>query len=384
VSERPRPEYTLVPHRIGGFDLIADLTTTVAGSDNVFATDTDQKSDLIGVLSPHAELRSHWSTHQIRAFAQANISRYSRYKTESTDDYTIGASGRLDLGQLQTVNLAVQHSHQTEPRTASTSNSDLTSPVPFTIDDADLQWSREVNRFRFSVDAAHESLNYTNATLTTGESFQQDYRDHKVDTIRARFDLAISPSAAVFVQVSPSRAEYDKRASDGFNRDSTTIQAFVGTDFEAALFRGALSGGFLQRQFRDPRISTIEGFGGDARLEWFPSPITTVTLNAARTVEDAGIVGATAYTTESISGRVDHELLRNLLLFLQGGGERDSYQGLDRRDRRTNIGVGATYLLNPRVGLTVQYSRLSNKSYGLSAATSYDAQRVEVAAVLHY
>jgi hypothetical protein len=101
-------------------------------------------------------------------------------------------------------------------------------------------------------------------------------------------------------------------------------------------------------------------------LEWLPTQLTTVTLSAVRDVQDSAVPGAPAYLSTNLRARVDHELLRNVILSGQLGWGRDEYTGISRVDERKSAGLAASYLINRTLGVsaTYDYQEQENKKGG--------------------
>ena len=125
-------------------------------------------------------------------------------------------------------------------------------------------------------------------------------------------------------------------------------------------------------------------FGGRAQLDYFLSPLTTLTLGAGRTVEDAATPGAGGYVASSASLTVDHELLRNLILTGRLTYSEDEYQGLDRNDRRLQARVGATYLMNRNLGVSLVAATLKTSSDGLDRDQDFTVNRLTLSLVTQF
>jgi len=74
-------------------------------------------------------------------------------------------------------------------------------------------------------------------------------------------------------------------------------------------------------------------------MEFFPSPLTTVTISAQRLVQDAALGNVSAYRDTRGGLRVDHALLRNLLLSVAGTWARQTLLE-DRRGTRLFFTTG--------------------------------------------
>ena len=79
-------------------------------------------------------------------------------------------------------------------------------------------------------------------------------------------------------------------------------------------------------------------------------------MAGGRIVEDSATPGAGGYLSSNVSARVDHELLRNVILTGQAAYGNDQYKVIGRTDHRVTAGVSGTYLLNRVVGLTASYN----------------------------
>jgi hypothetical protein len=156
-------------------------------------------------------------------------------------------------------------------------------------------------------------------------------------------------------------------------------------DFElGALVRGEIAAGYIRQDFDDEAFGDLAGFGGRAKLSWFPTQLTTITAAAARTVEDTGVIGAAGALRTDLSLTVDHELLRNLILTAQATYADDAYNGLARTDTRFGAGVSAIYRINRRYGFTAGLTWLDQSSSGAAHGPSYRTTRLYVGSTAQF
>lgn len=118
-----------------------------------------------------------------------------------------------------------------------------------------------------------------------------------------RGDLALSPDTAVF-----ARYRYNERdfrlapPAVANNRDSDGYTFDVGVEFDlGGLARGEIGAGYMKQEYENPAFGTVDGFGVDGLLEWFPTQLTTITFTARRSIEDAGIAAASGYVGTGLS-----------------------------------------------------------------------------------
>lgn len=392
VRQRPHPGYEALGLREGAFMVWPKISTTVEYNDNIFATSADEKSDTVFHVSPEIDLTSNWSRHELDAYVRSTLNRNADYSSENTTDYSVGTNGRLDVLRTAQVNAGADWSRLTEPRTSAPAQAEgfgLAHPTQYETLSAYLSGAREFNRLRVSGRLDARNFIYLDRT---GNPPQHD-RDRLLTVYTARADYALSPDTALFVQVAGNTRDYRLSATPSVlaaypffeNRDSKGVEALVGANFElSALTRGEIGVGYVKQKFDNPRFKDISGFGARAQVEWFPTQLTTVTFTGSRTIEDAGIVGASGYLSTNLGAQVDHELLRNVILSANASYGNDDYKGVDRQDKRYGAGVGATYLLNRSVGVTVGYNYYKQNSRGTAGSGDFSINKVGATLTLQY
>jgi hypothetical protein len=388
VRQRPHPGYEALGLHEGAFMVWPKLNTTVEYNSNIFATSIDEKNDTVWHVTPELDVTSNWSRHALDLYARSTINRYSDFTSENTNDYSVGGNGRLDVLRNAQITGGLDWSRLTEPRTSAPAQG-LAKPNQYEMSSAFLSGAREFNRLRLSGRFDARNFIYLNQS---GNPQQHD-RDRELTIYTGRADYAVSPDTAFFVQVAGNQRDYRLSATPsvlatypGFqNRDSKGVEVLGGANFElSAVARGEIGVGWVKQSFDNPLFSDISGFGARAQVEWFPTQLTTVTFTGSRTIEDAGIVGASGYLSTNVGAQVDHELLRNVIISGQASYGNDEYKGVDRHDKRYVAGVSATYLLNRSVGVTVGYNHFKQNSSGAAGSGSFNVDKVGATLTLQY
>jgi uncharacterized protein (PEP-CTERM system associated) len=106
------------------------------------------------------------------------------------------------------------------------------------------------------------------------------------------------------------------------------------------------------------------------RLNWQATPLSKITLQPYRTVQQVVTNGSLFYTVTGVNLTGRHELTDSTTLNLNLGFEEDDFQSSgsgvsDRTDYSTNVAVGVNYQALKWVGLGIQYiyeDRNSNQS----------------------
>lgn len=384
VRDRPQPAYDPLGIRPGGFTAFPRLQSGVVHDDNVFAAEDDRQSATTLRVAPEVVVRSHWSRHALETHARADIDRNLDVDSENTTDWSLGGAGRLDVVRGVDITLAADYAHDHEARTVPGAGPLARRPIAFDLASASLAATRTRGRLRLRADAAVLRYDYRDGLSAAGAVIEQDDRDRTVARLTGRVDHALSPATALFFQVARDDRDYRKVAGSP-ERSSSGHEALAGVDFElGALIRGEVAAGYIRQDFQDTAYGDLDGVGGRARLSWFPTQLTTLTATAARTMEDTGVIGSAGALRTDVSIRVDHELLRNLILTAETAWSEDGYNGLDRTDIRFAAGFSAVYRLNRHYGLTAGLAYLDQSSSGAAGGPSYRSTRLSVAVVSQF
>ncbi|WP_029417192.1 outer membrane beta-barrel protein [Brevundimonas bacteroides] len=386
VRERPRPEYEALGLSAGTFAVYPLIQIDAENSDNVFATAIGEQNDWIVHFKPEVAIESGWSRHSLSAYARADIARYQDFDGENHEDWDLGANGRLDITRATNVAAGFNFASQTEPRTSSNAPASTREPVRYDLTSSYLAASHVSGRVKVSARGDIREFDYEDGVTLAGVVVDQDNRDRTLTSLTGRADLAISPATALFVQATTNKRDYDTAVSAALPaRDSDGYEILAGANFEVgAVMRGEIAAGYIVQEFDAAVYDQIDGFGARAQLEWFPTQLTTVTAYGSRTIEDSGIVGSGGYLSSSAGVRIDHELMRNVLLNAEASLSRDEYEGIDREDERVQLSVGGTYLMNRNLGLSLSASRFEQTSSGLAGGAEFDVNRLTATLVAQF
>jgi hypothetical protein len=357
VLQHPREGYEARGIRTGTFLVFPKVTVTAERNDNIYASDTGEVSDTVWHLQPEIAFNSDWARHALQGYVRGTLNRYQDNSGENTDEYGAGLRARIDVLRKAKINTSLDASHLTEPRTSANSPTGATEPVEYDLVAFALGGDREFNRLRVSGKFDSRNYDYTSPPSASGGVIDQKFRNRTIYSLQGRADYAVSPATAVFAEITGNKHEYDRQPPVvPVTRDSDGLQALAGVNFEiGALTRGEVAVGYIQQTFDDPTMRKLDGLGARAQVEWFPTQLTTVTVNASRTVEDSAVGNSAGYLSSNIGAQVDHEFLRNFIVTGRVGYGKDKYTGITREDVRTSAGLSATYLINHNLGLTVAY-----------------------------
>jgi hypothetical protein len=361
VRGRDRPEYDAPGRRLGAFNLSASLDLAVASTDNLFAApagDPSNVNDIIYTIAPTARLESDWSRHMLAIEGGATFRSHQDFSNEDANDHYVRGLGRLDVSDSTQLRGSARVAHQVTPRTDPDSPF-IGDPVEFDRVDTGVGVSHRFARFRVSADATRSEFDYDGV---------QSFRDNEENALRARLDAELTPRVGLMLQASADEREYDN--SPQF--DSEGQAYLVGVTLDTDLMRGEVAVGQFERDYAGV-AQTFDGVAVSGRVEWYITPLTTITVDARRDADDQiGAASGEPYITQEYGLRVDHELQRNVILTgAVRAGERD-YETIVRKDEFIEWELGADYMLNPHAvaRFRYEYDEVDSPAY-----RNYDASR---------
>jgi hypothetical protein len=249
-------------------------------------------------------------------------------------------------------------------------------PIRFAETASAIGASYRFARIQLSGEAGILATRFDDGVLPDGSEFDQDFRDANSFRLRSRVEFAQSPALAYFVQATRDDVNYRDNGLAGSMRNSETLEFLGGVRFELPIAaRGEIGLGYVRANYADPGFRDFSGLAVNATMALFPTQLTTVTLSAERSVRDSGISESRGYVVTSAGIQVDHELLRSLILGASVRAERNSFNGIDRRDRRFEVGVSADYRLDRNFTLRARYDRLDLSSGGVDRFKSFARNR---------
>ncbi|MEM8987116.1 MAG: outer membrane beta-barrel protein [Pseudomonadota bacterium] len=350
VADRARPDYDRVGAPLGLGRLYPELGLAMVAEDNVFAEDGDAVDDIYLLARPAIAFRTNAGRYK------ADLSAYAAhraYREETSEDRTDwGAAGAFEInmdGRLA-ARFAAAIDAAREDRGAIDAPLEAVEPVPARRFGGDGAVIFILNRLRFSLGGRYAVADYDDVAARGGGVIDQDFRDNAAAFARVKAALNLAPRVSAFIAAEAGRTDYDDDAS--FDRDSDGVKAEVGLDIEATkLLYGALSVGAAREEFA---AGTVESETFNAAVLWNATPLTSFRLSASRGV-DAGVSTASVgrVATEVAAG-VDHEVLRNLVLTLEGERGVYDYDAEARTDEIWGAAFRARYLLNPSVYATFE------------------------------
>ena len=205
-------------------------------------------------------------------------------------------------------------------------------------------------------------IDYDDTETAAGTpNIDNDDRDRAVIRPGARVGYEFHPGYRGFIRGEGEFLRYkESTTTDGIEQNSQGFDLVAGAAIDlTGLIFGDFFVGYRERHFDDDRFDTLRGPVIGSKLTWIPTGLTTVTLNIENQIIESRRTGDLAdspgYTSTAIDARVDHELLRNLILSGGAGFGLDDFEDISREDKNVAAFVGADYLWNRYLTLGARY-----------------------------
>ena len=342
--------------RAGAFRIFPSTDVSLSYDDNVYATKNDTQDDFIAVFSPNIAVQSDFSRHAIGLNVFSEVGRYFSETDENYWDFGIDGNGRLDITRDNNLQggftVARLHDARDDPENDATV-AESVRPVRYMNYDANLAYNHLFNRVTVRVTGLFDRNDYRQGA---GSANQND-RDRNVYTGLLRVGYNVSPRINTFVEGLYTVQRRDvHRDSDGFERDSNGWGGRGGLDvnFTDLLFGEAFVG-YRTEYFDDSEFDTESGVNFGVGLTWLPTLLTTVALTGGSDFEPTTNDEASSNFQTSVGLRVDHELLRNVLIGAEAGYVRSDFENTNETDNRFDLGADITYLINRHFSVGAGY-----------------------------
>lgn len=373
VTTRERPELDPLGMRAGAYLIYPALTLAGEHDDNIFATNTDEKSDFITHIRPELGINSNWGRHALNFDAAADIARYNDYSDENYDDYHARVDGRLDIQQQNNLTAKAGYANEHVPRSSPNSENG-TEPTTYDVGSLSAAYRHRLNRLTFRVGGVFDNFDYDNVKNSAGMTINNQDQNRDVVSYLAQVNYELMPAYSAFLRTRYKDVKYDQKFDDnGLQRSSDGYQVDLGTElFLSGVMFGEVYLGYVDRNYDDPSLNDIDKVTGGAELTWLPTGLTTVIFTVDRDIAETIVDNASGILETEAGVRVDHELLRNLLLNARLAALDEDFEGTSRNDDYVKIGLGAKYLMNRHLYLTMDYDyrdRNSNTPGGVNDFT---------------
>lgn len=384
VSDRFRPEYQSAGVRLGGFTVRPEVSGGVGYIDNVFGSAVDKASDFYAAINPSITLEQGGgaeSRASINLGASASLRRFKDEKQANESAFQGVAGITLPfMGGNNYIAAGAGFRRSYERQESGSFPTAARSPIKYDDLTGYLRMSYGGSRIRAIVSADVTKDSFSDARLNNGTRVSQAFRDRTVLRGTGRLESSITGALAAYAEGRFSNINYDENfiTTTLPNRDGDQAEGYLGLRVDAGKLRGIVSAGYTRRTFSAPLYRDFGGIAVDTQLTYFASGLTTFTLNGYRNINENGDPAAPAMFGTGARLRVDHELLRYIILTGNVGYDAYSYRGSNRDDKVATIGGGVRYLANRHFEVNGEVNYVKRTSRGTGFAPEFNRFQVLV------
>ena len=336
-------------------------------SDNPGQLPQGSKGSGVSTTEAGAAFQSQWARDDLHGQLRAGYNDFFAYRAANAPYGSGDVSGRLDVTRYLSFDAQGRFSATAETATSlglsGVTISGASAPL-LTTEGATFGAADKFGLFSLALHGSIDRTGYQNAALSNGtidDVASDNFNDYG---LKLRGAYQASPEFSPFIEAAYDTRRYDQAIdANGYARNSTGWSASFGASVEVTrLLTGEASAGYAHRTYTDARFAPVSGPIVSASLIWSPTPLTTVTVNAASAINDSTIAGASSALTRTYTLDIGHRLLRNFLLGANAGYTTDKYYGVTQSDSTAVFGARAEYDIGRDIVLKATASRQIYKS----------------------
>lgn len=369
-ADRPRPEYKPVGLRKGSFFIYPSVSIESAYDDNIFASEKNTVHDFKVGVAPKLNVKSDWRRHNFSVLAYGNSIFHADTSRENYTDWGIHGQSRLDLSGTTSIEARAAFDQVNQDRVNINATSLTKHRVVYDQASGEVRIRHTFNQLEFMLKGQILTFDFKDAELLSGDPVDQDFRDRMELGGLVEASYVFSPGYAAFIQANINQRNYELSPGDpgfnpetDFNRDSYGYEIEAGLALELTnLLYGNIRAGYIKQTYQTPALANVDAPAFGAGLLWNVTTLTSIRLDGDRRVEDSTIPFSGGRLMSEVTLGVDHELLRNLIITLEGGYRKQDFRGIDRSDNYYRAESGIRYLFTPRVTFEARYQYEARRS----------------------
>ena len=246
-----------------GVALYPSIGFSFGRDDNLFLTNSNQKSSTIYALTPGLKLQARSSASIFTLDANLKSARYAQSRADDYTDYRIAGTGEFVLSSRMGLRLGAEYAKGHDPR-GSTDRGVGVEPDLYrnTGFGGLFAFGGNQARGRFEFEASSFDKRYTNNRATTNVS------DRNTDSYTGRFFARFAEKTSFLVEAREDRLDYKLSSS---LLDSKERFYLVGVTWDAtAATSGIVKVGQIRKDFASPTLRDSSTSGWDATIQWAP------------------------------------------------------------------------------------------------------------------
>lgn len=352
IVPQKQPVQTAQLYQVGSFMVYPEIVVSEMYDDNVYATRTNTISDFATIFSPAVWLQSNWSRHVLKFEIGADSARYHSQTSQNSNDYRYSAEGRYDISSQTNVYAGFRRAQEHEDRESPDFRNGY-YPTEYRSLKGYVGWFHQFDRLSLRIGGTSRKFEFNNVPFTNGVINNAD-RNRMQYTGGARVSYELSPNVEMYLQGAVDDRRYQNKPDDaGYFRDSNGERLLVGS--RLVLPRRARADffvGHMTQRYQDPRLGRVSAPMLGANVNWLWTDTTTLNAYVDRTIEETTVfqttptvLPASSYVNSYIALTANHKYSDRLSASANFSYSRNDFQGFQRVDNYTGIGIGAVYRL---------------------------------------
>lgn len=267
-----------------GVALYPSIGFSFGRDDNLFLTNSNQKSSTIYALAPALKLQARSSATIFTLDANLKSARYVQSRADDYTDYRIAGTGEFVLSSRMGLRLGAEYNKGHDPR-GSTDRGVGGEPDLFrnTGFGGLFAFGGNQARGRFEFEASSFDKRYLNNRATTIVS------DRNTNSYSGRFFTRFAEKTSFLVEAREDRLDYKLSSS---LLDSKERFYLVGVTWEAtAATSGIVKVGQIRKDFASPTLRDSSSSGWDATVQWAPVSYSKFSFTTSKNFGESTGVG---------------------------------------------------------------------------------------------
>jgi polysaccharide biosynthesis protein VpsM len=368
-KDTPRPDSA------SGLIVFPRLQLNTYYDDNVLRTPSNKHGDVVETTRASLDVTSDRDDHGIEFGGFAEAGYFARFVSENYQQYGGYVGGFLVPTMESRLGLRVSEEHLRQTREETGAGASQLRPNFYTLLTATARGGYEDADWQIAPVATLKSYTFDpNPPTVIGSEFD---RDEWTGSLRLGHSVAQGSTVFIEPQINTRRYHQTVSVADGLRHDSSGYQILGGMRYDlSSVTYAEVAAGWLEQRYVDTTFPTLSGPTMAATAVWNPRDWITVTLDAARQVNESVLPGVSGIETMFVQGAVDYELDYNWLANATVGYATADYRGTAAASSRTDdtlrYGLGTRYLLNRRMSLGASWAGYNRTSTAAGAALDFN------------
>lgn len=300
-------------------------------TDNVFNSNTDERSDFSTTLSPGLKILfpRQKKNYKFEFLYQADIERFSRYTSENAENHKVNGEFDYKSPAGIEISLSDKFTRSHDPRGVN-----IGEELDFYRDNV---FSTSVaysfaERFKIRFDYTNHLVDY--------EADRNSFRDRTDNSLSGYLYYKFLPKTSAFIEY--EYLDVDFRESGDF--DSTENHFFGGITWEVTgKTKGTIKAGYGTKDFKG-EIKGFRGYLTEVNIDHNFTPRHSIKIMAIRRTNETNIFGSDYFVTTGLAVDYFQRLTGKITARINASYGRDSFRGeFARRDDTWTGGIGLIY-----------------------------------------